>query len=187
MKRSIGIVVLMQAIFAAVAVAGAQAPGVTITYAPAAAVTPIPSSFLLVGAGIMFMFLAFRKVQSLPTGRPFVAILVLAGSAFFEVSTRQQWIAKAEAMYCGNCCGGNCVPIYQLFVQGGSTLNFNLNYGAEAQIQNTSGVSEQITGLSSLPSNLFVTSTDTPQCTVGTVLAPGASCYVKILEIIDPA
>ncbi len=174
MKRSIGIVVLMQAIFAAVA--GAQAPGVTITYAPAAAVTPIPSSFLLVGAGIMFMFLAFRKVQSLPTGRPFVAILVLAGSAFFEVSTRQQWIAKAEAMYCGNC-----VPIYQLSVQGGSTLNFNLNYGAEAQIQNTSGVSEQITGLSSLPSNLFVTSTDTPQCTVGTVLAPGASCYVKII------
>ena len=182
MKRSIGIVVLMQAIFAAVAVAGAQAPGVTITYAPAAAVTPIPSSFLLVGAGIMFMFLAFRKVQSLPTGRPFVAILVLAGSAFFEVSTRQQWIAKAEAMYCGNC-----FPIYQLSVQGGSTLNFNLNYGAEAQIQNTSGVSKQITGLSSLPSNLFVTSTDTPQCTVGTVLAPGASCYVKILEIIDPA
>ena len=105
----------MQAISAAVA--GSRAPGVTITYAPAAAVTPIPSSFLLVGAGIMFMFLAFRKVQSLPTGRPFVAILVLAGSAFFEVSTRQQWIAKAEAMYCGNC-----FPIYQLSVQGGSTL-----------------------------------------------------------------
>ena len=164
----------MQAISAAVA--GSRAPGVTITYAPAAAVTPIPSSFLLVGAGIMFMFLAFRKVQSLPTGRPFVAILVLAGSAFFEVSTRQQWIAKAEAMYCGNC-----FPIYQLSVQGGSTLNFNLYYGAEAQIQNTSGVSEQITGLSSLPSNLFVTSTDTPQCTVGTVLAPGASCYVTII------
>jgi len=152
--------------------AAAPAATVTITYAGLPA-TPAPGTMILMALGLLITFIAFRKMRHLSVGRPLAAILLLAGLSFFEAMTGHSLITKASA---------TIVPTES--ITGGGTLMFTLGNGSEAFVQNNTGVSQQITSISVPPPNTFVTPAASPQCQVGTVLAPGAGCYVQLNNFI---
>jgi hypothetical protein len=167
-KRPLGLSLLMMGIF----VSAANAASVTVNYAALPA-TPAPSTIMLTALGLLITFIAFRKLRHLPVGRPLAAILLLAGLSLFEAITRQQLITKASAI---------AVPTESL--TGGGTLTFTLAAGAEAFVQNNTGATQQITSVSVPLPDALVTPFTSPQCQVGTVLTPGAGCYVELAALV---
>jgi hypothetical protein len=167
MKRLLGLLVLMTGISSA-----AVLPTVTITYTGLAG-TPAPGTLILMALGLLITFIAFRKMSNLSVGRPLAAILLLAGLSLFEAMTGHQLITKASAIA--------VIPTES--ITGGGNLMFTLSDGSEAFVQNNTGLPQQITSISVTSPNTFITPGLTPQCQVGTVLAPGAGCYVEIAGI----
>ena len=72
--------------------------------------------------------------------------------------------------------------IRQLIAQG--LLAVGVGVG-ETQIINTSGVPQQVTSMSTQPGYSFVTPPGSPQCQVGTPVAPSGICYVEISSPVE--
>jgi hypothetical protein len=126
---------------------------------------PAPSTFVLIGIGLLFTFVAYRKMRKLPMARALAAILFVAALGVLELN-------KAFA-----------VPPTTESMTGPGPLVFSLGSGQEAFVQNNTGVSQQITGitLNPNPSSLaIVTPPGTPQCVVGMTLTSGQGCYVEV-------
>ncbi len=174
MKRSIGILVLMQAIFAS---AASAAGTVTITFSTLGA-TPAPSSWMLMGLGLLVAFFVFRKAHSLPGGRTMATFLMLVGISAYEVFTGNSMITKASAV----------IQTVTQSVTGGSSVQFvNLadDGSQQGQLVNNTGQTISLVGRTVTSLDLFVTPSGSPQCQVGMQLAPGASCYVQITVSIS--
>jgi hypothetical protein len=175
MKRSLGLLFLVQGIFAAVA--GAQS--VTITFSGAVSSTPAPSTWVLMGIGLLFAFLVFRKAHSLPGGRATAAILMLIGIAAYEVFTGNTVASKAIAI------PGNTV---QESITGGTILTANNldNSGAtQEQWVNNTGSTITVTSVTPDQFDTLGTPFSSPQCAQNLVVAPGNSCYTLLLSNLE--
>jgi hypothetical protein len=171
MKRSIGLVVLMQAVFAAVASANAT---VTITFTGAPSATPAPSTWMLMGLGLLLAFFVFRKAHSLPGGRTMAALLMLLGVSAYEVFTGNQLASKASAFTSSvveSITGGTSIVVPNVDDSGTVQEQFVNNTGSSITIQSVS-----VSG----SYEFLATPFSSPQCQVGTVLANGGSCYVVV-------
>ena len=154
--------------------AGAQVPTgtTTITYAPAAAAAapagiPTLSEWgLIILAGVM-AFAAFKAMRKGAAGRMFSILAFAAagaiGTAQFAAPTRAApGTAFSEA-------------------SGGVVIWTGVG---EISIQNTSGVSQKITAINYSGGATPQTPVGTPQCSVGLTLAPGATCYFRVIHLV---
>jgi mannitol-specific phosphotransferase system IIBC component len=173
MKRSIGFLVLLQAIFAT---AASAAGTVTVTYTGVVSSTPAPSTWMLMGVGLVLAFFVFRKAHSLPGGRAAAAILMLAGISSYEIFTGSPLVPKASAL----------VAVVLQSITGGTSIQFvNLADDGNTEGQVTNNTASTLTITSVVLSNAgqydgLGTASSSPTCVQGTILAPGGSCYVEI-------
>ena len=174
MKRSIGLLVSLMAIFAGAASAGTGV--VTVTYSSIVSSTPAPSTWMLMGLGLLLAFFVYRKGHSLPGGRTMAAILMLVGVSAYELFTGSSALTKASAT----------IQVVVESLTGGGTLTFNLtDNGTEGQVVNNTGSSITINSVtlgqnSSNGDILSGMTPDSPTCAQGVQLAVGASCYVQV-------
>jgi len=159
----------MQAMFAAVA----SAQSITITFSGVSA-TPAPSTWMLMGLGLLLAFFVFRKAHSLPGGRALAAVLMLIGVSAYEIFTGHQLITKASAV----------IATVVESINSGTTITVNGvddSGASQEQFVNNTGSTITITSISSNADyEVLITPPSAPQCQVGTVLAPGASCYAQL-------
>jgi TM2 domain-containing membrane protein YozV len=129
------------------------------------------------GLGLLFAFFAFRKAHKLPGGRTMAAILMLVGVSAYEVFTGHPLVTRASAI----------IGVVTESLTGGGTITFSLSDagGQEAFVVNNTSGSVNITSISVPPPDSFTTPNNSPQCQVGTVLAPGAGCYVQLVTLMD--
>ena len=177
MKRSVGLLVLMQAIFASVASAGTGI--VIISFSSVVSSTPAPGTWMLMGLGLLLSFFVYRKAHSLPGGRTMAAVLMLLGVSAYEISyeifTGHALATKASA---------KGPPAFTLF--GASPNSFNANdNGTEYMITNNTGstitINSVILGMGSTNGDYLESPTpDSPTCAQGLQLAPGGTCYVQV-------
>jgi hypothetical protein len=172
MKRSLGLLVLMQGVFAAMA----SAQSVTITFSGVAA-TPAPSTWMLMGLGLLLAFFVFRKAHNLPGGRATAAVLMLIGISAYEIFTGNPSASKAAA-----------IPSTVVeSITGGSSItanNLNNTGGMQEQWVNNTGSTITITSVTADVNDTLGTPFSSPQCVATLVVAPGNSCYT-ILQGID--
>ena len=103
-------------------------------------------------------------MRKLPVGRALAAILFVAALGVLELS-------KAYA-----------IPPTTESMTGPGPLVFSLGSGQTGFVQNNTGVSQQITGITLNPNTAglsIVTPVGTPQCAVGITLANGGGCYIE--------
>jgi hypothetical protein len=144
-------------------VSAQSAAQINITYT-ALPGTPAPSTIVLIGIGLLATFVAYRKMRKLPFGRALTAILFVAALGVLELNKAFAFPAITESM------------------TGPGPLVFSLLSQQVGFVQNNTGVSQQITGitLNPNPSNLtLITPTSTPPCQVGMTLANGQGCYIE--------
>ena len=149
-------------------------PG-TLTYAPAAATTSTPTlgAWTLLLLAILLAVIAYRVLRSRVNGRQ-LGHLALIGSLVAGGAASGDLIRLAHAV---------AIPVVSMSSATGGTAALGLGI---QQVTNTSGVPQQVTNLTvNTNGDSFVNpgGTYTPQCVVGTVVAPSASCY---LELISP-
>jgi hypothetical protein len=109
-----------------------------------------------------------------------------------RVGSRQLGLfALAGSLIAGGAASGNLVrlahaqsvpPVYPMNTATGGTIN--LGQGIQ-QITNATAVPQQVTTLTvTINGGSFVAPTGyTPQCVVGTMVAPGGSCYVNLVVL----
>ena len=174
MKRSVGLLVLMQAIFASVASAGNGI--VIISFSSVVSSTPAPGTWMLMGLGLLLSFFVYRKAHSLPGGRTMAAVLMLLGVSAYDIFTGHALATKASA---------KGPPAFTLF--GASPNSFNVNdNGTEYMITNNTGstitINSVILGMGSTNGDYLASPTpDSPTCAQGLQLAPGGTCYVEVI------
>ncbi len=174
MKRSVGLLVLMLATFASVASAGTGI--VIISFSGVVSSTPAPSTWMLMGLGLLLAFFAFRKSHSLPGGRTMAAVLMLLGVSAYEIFTGHALETKASAFF--------TAP--QVTINGGSPYTFNAtDNGTEYQVVNGTGstitINSVVLGMGSGNGDYLANPTpDSPTCRQGVQLAPGGTCYVQV-------
>ncbi len=173
MKRSVGLLVLMQAIFASVASAGTGI--VIISFSSVVSSTPAPGTWMLMGLGLLLSFFVYRKAHSLPGGRTMAAVLMLLGVSAYDIFTGHALATKASAKRS---------TAFTLF--GASPNSFNANdNGTEYMITNNTGstitINSVILGMGSTNGDYLASPTrDSPTCAQGLQLAPGGTCYVQV-------
>lgn len=145
----------------------------TLTYAPAATTTtstPTLGAWMLLLLALLLAVVAYRVLRSRVSGRQ-MGLLALAGSLVAGGAASGDLIRVAQAV----------IPSVSMSSPTGGTANLGLGI---QQVNNTSGVAQQITALT------IVTNGDTfgnpggsyvPQCVVGIVVAAGNSCYVDLI------
>ena len=172
MKRSVGLLVLMQAIFASVASAGTGI--VIISFSSVVSSTPAPGTWMLMGLGLLLSFFVYRKAHSLPGGRTMAAVLMLLGVSAYEIFTGHALATKASAK----------TTVFTLI--GASPNSFNANDNeTEYMVTNNTGstitINSVILGMGSTNGDSLESPTpDSPTCAQGLQLAPGGTCYVQV-------
>ncbi|HEY7871807.1 MAG TPA: midcut-by-XrtH protein [Rudaea sp.] len=154
--------------------AWAGSPG-TLTYAPAAAAatttsTPILGKWTLLLLAVLLAVIAYRVLKTRVSGRQF-GLFALAGSLIAGGAASGDLIRLAHAQ---------SIPMYPMSSATGGTVNLGLGI---QQLTNTSGVPQQVTNLTvTFNGYTYINpgGSYTPQCIVGTVVAPGGSCYVDL-------
>ncbi|MHB8679228.1 MAG: midcut-by-XrtH protein [Rudaea sp.] len=147
-------------------------PG-TLTYAPAATPTSTPmlSAWTLLLLAILLAVVAYRVLRSRVSGRQ-LGHWALIGSLVAGGAASGDLIRLAHAT--------TSPPVVSMSSATGGTANLGLGI---QQVTNTSGVPQQITALTvTVNGDTFINpgGSFTPQCLVGTVVAPGGSCYIDL-------
>ncbi|GAB2455639.1 hypothetical protein GCM10027082_02760 [Comamonas humi] len=172
---------------AAVCAASAAQAGVAlpvagaVDYGPPATSVPGLGMWSLALLGLLLAAIAYRLLRGRMGGRLLANLLVVGG------------VAAAGSAGLGVVQRADAIGAADLSLPGGGSMDLNLG---ETKVTNTSGVPQQIRALHAnplpqlesapapelkiVPTYVFVTPAGTPQCTVGTALAPSASCYVKL-------
>jgi hypothetical protein len=171
MKRSLGLLVLVQAMFAA----AANAQSITITFSGITA-APAPGTWMLMGLGLLLAFFVFRKAHSLPGGRASAVVLMLVAVSAYEIFTGHALLTKASAII---------GTVIESITGGGSiTVNGLDNSGRtqEAWVNNT-GSSITITSVTPDQGDNLGTPPNMPQCVATLVVASGGTCYTILASV----
>ena len=147
----------------------------TLTYAPAAAAatttsTPILGKWTLLLLAVLLAVIAYRVLKTRVSGRQF-GLFALAGSLIAGGAASGDLIRLAHAQ---------SITMYPMSSATGGTVNLGLGI---QKLTNTSGVPQQVTNLTvTFNGYTYINpgGSYTPQCIVGTVVAPGGSCYVDL-------
>ena len=143
--------------FAGVAVGG------TIAYRPYTQSVPALSETMLVVLAFLFAVLAFRAFRAYPGGKPLASILAV-GVLVLAATSGNQLIRNAQA-FIG----------YAFSNPGGGIVNVGTG---EYPVLNTSGRSQQITGVNPNFGILVMPTSGSPQCTAGLVVQNSNTCYI---------
>jgi hypothetical protein len=144
-----------------------------LTYAPAATTTtstPTLGGWMLLLLALLLAVVAYRVLRSRVNGRQ-MGLFALAGSLVAGGAASGDLIEAAQAV----------IPAVYMSSATGGTANLGLGI---QQVTNTSGVPQQVTALTiTTNGDAFINpgGSYTPQCVVGTVVAPGGSCYVDLV------
>ena len=145
----------------------------TLAYAPAAPTsTPTLGAWMLLLLAFLLAVVAYRVLRSRVNGRR-MGLFALAGSLIAGGAASGDLIRVAQAV----------LPSYSMNNAAGGTIN--LGQGIQ-QVTNATAVPMQITNLTvTVPGGAFTNPGGSyiPQCVVGTVVAPGGSCYLDLVVI----
>lgn len=146
----------------------------TLAYAPAAATTSTPTlgAWTLLLLAALLAVVAYRVLRSHVNGRR-MGLFALAGSLIAGGAASGDLIRVAQAV----------LPSYSMNNAAGGTIN--LGQGIQ-QVTNATAVPQQVTSLTvTVPGGSFTNpgGSYTPQCIVGTVVAPGGSCYLDLVVL----
>src|SRR6185312_1728230 len=141
----------------------------TLTYAPAAAAatttsTPTLGTWTLLLMAALLAVIAYRVLKTRVSGRQ-LGLFALAGSLIAGGAASGDLIRLAHAQ--------SVPPVYPMSSATGGTVNLGLGI---QQLTNTSGVPQQVTNLTvAFNGYTYINpgGSYTPQCIVGTVVAPG--------------
>jgi hypothetical protein len=144
----------------------------TLAYAPAATTTtstPMLGTWMLLLLALLLAVVAHRVLRSRISGRQ-MGLFALAGSLVAGGAASGDLIRAAQAV----------LPSLSMTSATGGTIQ--LGTGIQ-QITNATAVPQQVTALTATvmgyafvnPGGSYV-----PQCVVGIVVAPGASCYIDL-------
>ena len=149
---------------------------ITVSYG-AVSGTPTLSDSLLIALALLLPIVAIRMMRKKQGSLLMMMVLMLSGSAF-EVFTGIPLIVKSFAGY----------PMVR-FVAGTTSYTFNsVRSGETVEVRNSTGSSQTINGLSNTQGWNFVApfttgkKTAPPQCQIGTPVANGTSCYIKVQQ-----
>lgn len=150
----------------------AATPGGTITYGPAAASIPTLSEIGMLITGLLIAVIGFRVMRANPGHKPLASVLLMSGLAIGAagVSTRVLDSAYAAGLLMNEAAGG--------------TVNIPESDNTDIPVQNTSGVTQRILGRSDATCTFAVPETS-PECTVGSTVAPDGTCYVRFSNCPD--
>lgn len=147
----------------------------TLAYAPAATTTtstPMLGTWMLLLLALLLAVVAYRVLRSRISGRQ-MGLFALAGSLVAGGAASGDLIRVAQAV----------LPSLSMTSATGGTIQ--LGQGIQ-QIINATAVPQQVTNLTVTVTGGAFTSPGgsyTPQCVVGTMVAPGGSCYVNLVVL----
>jgi hypothetical protein len=147
----------------------------TLAYAPAATTTtstPMLGTWMLLLLALLLAVVAYRVLRSRISGRQ-MGLFALAGSLVAGGAASGDLIRVAQAV----------LPSLSMTSATGGTIQ--LGQGIQ-QIINATAVPQQVTTLTVTVTGGAFTSPGgsyTPQCVVGTMVAPGGSCYVNLVVL----
>ena len=145
---------------------------ITVSYG-AVSGTPTLSDSLLIALALLLPIVAIRMMRKKQGSLLMMMVLMLSGSAF-EVFTGIPLIVKSFA-------GGSIV-----LVAGTTSYTYNsVPSGGTIGVYNNTGSSQTINGLSNTQGWNFVAPSVKAaiiQCQVGTTVANGTSCYIKVQQ-----
>lgn len=161
------------AIFGMMSAAWAGGPTGTLVYAPFAGAatttsTPMLGTWMLLLLAALLAVVAYRVLRTRVSGRH-LGLFALAGSLIAGGAASGNLIRVAQA----------AIPQVSLSSATGGTAAIIVGI---QQVTNTSGVPQQITSLTAVNGYTYISpgGSYVPQCVVGTVVAPGGSCYVNL-------
>ena len=170
-KRGLGMGCLaMGALLGSVSSWAQSGPG-GITYAPVESQgIPTLSEWGLLATALLLAVLAYRLLRGRLGGRP-LASVVLAGAL-------------------GLALAGGGLQLQSAQAQSEVEIALSLPGGGQAMIpddgvwlvRNTSGVAQSIVALSAADGFNFESYEGSPRCEVAMVLAPGATCYINLVN-----
>lgn len=150
---------------AATDVFAGPAGGGTITYGPPNHSIPVLSDIMLVVLGLLLAVIAFRVLRSYPGGTPLASLvaLTIAGSAMIPDKIIEQ--AQAIALGMTNAAGGTT-----LYIPAGTEFNIN----------NTSGVEQQVKSLNpDIGCTPVPLTLGSPQCAQGLIVPNAGQCFIE--------
>ncbi len=147
-------------------------PG-AIVYAPLSSAAPVPTlgEWSLTLMALLLAVVAYRVLRGRVNGRLMTPLLLTGGLAAAGLAGHDL-VGLAQAV----------VPQVQFSQAAGGSVGVGVG---ETQIINTSGVPQQVTSMSTQPGYSFVTPPGSPQCQVGTPVAPSGICYVEISSPVE--
>ncbi len=170
---------LMRCLLAAAALAGsglAQAgtvPGGAIDYGPLAAAVPSLSEWSLALMALLLAVVAYRVLRGRVGGR-LMSNLLVAGAAVAAGFSGVGLVREAEAL--------SAVDVNMSSTSGGT-----LNGTFWTRLNNTTGIPLRIIDIRTNRGVIIESPPpDSPECTIGTVVAPGARCNIEFRTEIRP-
>ena len=147
-------------------------PG-AIVYAPLSSAAPVPTlgEWSLTLMALLLAVVAYRVLRGRVNGRLMTPLLLTGGLAAAGLAGHDL-VGLAQAV----------VPQVQFSQAAGGSVGVGVG---ETQIINTSGVPQQVTSMSTQPGYSFVTPPGSPQCQVGTPVAPSGISYVEISSPVE--
>lgn len=151
----------------------AGAAGGTITYGPAAASIPTLSEVGMLITGLLVAVIGFRVMRANPGRKPLASVLLVSGLAigFAGVGTRLVDSAYAAILL-------------EMSVAAGGTMDIPPTDETNIPVENTSGVTQRILGRSAIACT-FEEPSQSPECTVGSTVAPDGTCYVRFSNCLN--
>lgn len=151
----------------------AGTPGGTITYGPAAASIPTLSEIGMLITGLLVAVIGFRVMRANPGRTPLASVLLMSGLAIGAAGVGTRLVDSAYAAI-----------LLEMSVAAGGTMDIPPTDGTNIPVENTSGVTQHILGRSALACT-FAAPSLSPECTIGSTVAPDGTCYVRFSNCLD--
>lgn len=167
---------ILAVVVAGVLVSGealAGSPGGTITYGPAAASIPTLSEVGMLITGLLVAVIGFRVMRANPGRKPLASALLLSGLALGAAGVGTRVVDSAYAAI-----------LLEMSVAAGGTMDIPPTDETNIPVENTSGVTQRILGRAAIACT-FEAPSQSPECTVGSTVAPDGTCYVRFSNCID--
>lgn len=154
------------ALFSGQAFAGTT--GGTITYGPGALAVPTLSELGLLITGLLVAVIGFRVMRAHPGSRPLASLLLLGGLTLSVASMGTRVVDVAHASI-----------LLVMDAAGGGTVVLPSSDGTDLPVQNNTAAPQRILNRNPGTCNAFVVPSSSPECTIGSTVDPGGTCYVR--------